>query len=121
MPNENPNTGGGDDGKKKKRRKKTPGSKDARGSTRSGGGGGGDGLRIIDDEADMARLNKKKVDKAWEEEETEGVVCVCSCVCERAMRVLLVFRHVWRSGSPFCCIPVLAWCPFVGASAEVIC
>lgn len=69
------NAGGGDDGRKKKRRKKSPGStKDARDSSRSGGGGGG--LRIIDDEADMMTLDTKKVDKAWEEEETEGVPCV---------------------------------------------
>ncbi|CAM9097344.1 unnamed protein product [Pylaiella littoralis] len=61
--------GGGEDGKKKKRRKKTPGAKDAKNSARSGGGG--DGLRIIDDEAGMTTLDNKKVDKAWEGEETE--------------------------------------------------
>jgi len=63
----NKHVAGGNDGeKKKKRRKKTPGSKDAR------AGGGGGGLRIIDDEADLTTLDAKKVNKAWEEEETEG-------------------------------------------------
>lgn len=61
--------GGDDEGKKKKRRKKAPGgAKEKRAPAKSGGGG----LRIIDDEADMPTLDKKRVNKAWEEEETEG-------------------------------------------------
>lgn len=77
-PTKQPNTptGGGDDGKKKRRKKSNGSSKDGRDSSRSTGGGGGGGLRIIDDEADMMTLDTKKVNKAWEEEETEGVACV---------------------------------------------
>lgn len=68
-------SGGEDDGKKR-RRKKTAAAgvaKDGRDAARAGGGG----LRIIDDEAGMTSLDRKRVNKAWEEEETEGVVCVC--------------------------------------------
>lgn len=42
-------------------------------SAPGGGGSGRGGLRIIDDEADMAALDKRRVNKAWEGEETAGV------------------------------------------------
>lgn len=77
QPLEKNSAGGDDDGKKKKRRKKTPGgAKEGRGPAGSRSGGG---LRIIDDEADMPTLDKKRVNKAWEEEETEGAVLDESC------------------------------------------
>lgn len=59
--------GGDGDGTKKKRRKK--GAKGAAGQdVRTGG------LRIVDDEADMVMLDRRKVNKAWEDPEAEGMM-----------------------------------------------
>lgn len=64
-----PGDDGAEGGKKKKRRKKPPGS------SRSGSGAvrGGGGLRIIDDREDTVMPDRKQVEKAWEDEEAEGV------------------------------------------------
>lgn len=74
--------GGDDDGKKKRRKKKVTSSSSGGGGgrdagVRSAGGSRGGGLRIIDDEADMEALDKRRVNKAWQEEETAGAELSC--------------------------------------------
>ena len=88
--------GGDGDGKKKKRRKKVASSGSVGGGERDAGlrsaGGGGSsgrgGLRIIDDEADMAALDKRRVNKAWEDEETAGVADGGALVCMFTLRLV---------------------------------